>query len=179
MVTGFRPFDGRGINGAETVARALHGSVIDSCRIESRLINVIWRDVTRFCEQALPEINVRFVLALGEASRPWPTFESVGVPLADGADVSGAAPPICKDQSERHSRLNFDPEWFSDLEHAPRHSTDAGEYLCNWMLYNGVEHARVPLGFLHLPVQDDLPDETYVAAYLPVVTRLIQKNIQV
>lgn len=178
LITGFRPFDGRSLNGAETVARYLHGTIIGGHRIETRLINVVWDDVTRFCEQTLPQTKAKFVLALGEADRPWPTFEAIGRFAADGDDVSGGPAPLCGTGSEtRESQLRFEPEWFDDLAEAPRLSDDAGAYLCNWMLYNGVEHCASPLGFLHLPVQASTECEVYTERFAPVVRRLIEKNL--
>lgn len=178
LITGFRPFDGRGINGAETIARDLHGTIVGEHRIETRLINVVWNDVTRFCEQALPATKAKFVLSLGEADRPWPTFEAVGRFAADGDDVLGSPAPACGPADDaRKSQLSFESQWFSDLSHAPRLSDDAGAYLCNWMLYNGVEHCAVPLGFLHLPVQGSISTDSYIERFAPVVKRLIQKNL--
>ncbi len=177
LLTGFRPFDGRGINGAETIARYLHGRKINGHRVESRLINVVWNDVTRFCERSLPTTQAKFVLSLGEADRPWPTFEAVARPHADGADVAGRAAPACPNPDTRDSRLHFETEWFDDLAHAPRLSDDAGAYLCNWMLYHGLIHAAVPMGFLHLPVQGTISSEVYQQRFEPVVRRLIEKNL--
>lgn len=178
LVTGFRPFDNRSVNGAETLARSLHGAKIGEARVETRLLNVVWRDVDRFARRVLPNTSATFVLGIGEADRPWPTFETLGRPVCDGLDVLGNSNPDgLSGQSARQSQLGFGLDWFDDSDAAPRESDDAGAYLCNYLLMKGLEHSTVPFGFLHVPVQGDRSNADFVKRYQPVVRALLTHNL--
>jgi len=178
LVTGFRPFDQRSVNGAETIARSLHGASIGGEQIETRLINVVWTDVDRFCSGVLRHTSARLVLSIGEADRPWPTFESLAQPLCEGPDVLGnTADGALGEYKSSRSRLRFDASWFDGSENAPRDSTDAGSYLCNYLLMRGLDACPQPFGFLHLPVQSNLRTDRYLAKYRPVAQTIIERNL--
>jgi len=178
LLTGLCPFDQRSVNGAETVARALHGAQIGGARVETRLTNVVWTDVDRFCSGVLATTRARLVLSLGEADRPWPTFESQALARCEGPDVSGIAATGALDGFETtQSRLKCSEAWFDELDATPQNSTDAGAYLCNYLLMRGLHACTQPFGFLHVPVQNNIPDDVFTKRYAPVVRTLIERNL--
>jgi len=68
--------------------------------------------------------------------------------------------------------------WFDDLVDSVDVSTDAGVYLCNWFLLNALKHARVPTGFIHVPIQNDTSQAEYLSTHAPAIERFIDKNAQ-
>src|SRR6476659_8590205 len=69
LLTGFEPFDGRGLNPSWEAARSLDGEVIGGLRIVARQLPVDWERSWRTLLAAIDETAPGYVLMLGEAAR--------------------------------------------------------------------------------------------------------------
>jgi len=120
------------------------------------------------------------ILGFGEADCPRPRLERLARPDCIGIDNNGrdAPRPSSAQLPLQCTRIVCESHWFDDLVDRVDVSTDAGAYLCNWFLLNALKHARVPAGFIHVPVQNDMTQDDYVATHVPAIERLIAMNAQ-
>lgn len=200
MITGFSPFDEREVNGAQTLARALGDKLRRALPMQVCYLKVSWDSVDYFCHRTLPALNPQMVLCLGEADRTSICFETIGTGLCEGEDVIGNAPPPSNDdclslphsreqktreqktpdqdtQDIRAQKLMMQAAWFEHHTVDVAISSDAGKYLCNRLLYLGMQHCVVPFGFVHVPIQAQISDTDYVDKYCAAIETLIQKNL--
>jgi pyrrolidone-carboxylate peptidase len=120
------------------------------------------------------------LLGLGEGYPGQVALERTARNHAAHPDEAGAPPPAALDPAgpaTRAWRLAGDPAWFPGSAVPVRLSDDAGDYLCNSMLYAALAQPVAKAGFVHLPPQERSADADYVAALLPVVVTVIERNL--
>lgn len=182
LITGFRPFQDRSVNGSQTVAEALDGKVILEHRICTEVFPVVWKGLDEQLAEALERTTPALVLGLGEGNKPYPCFEQFALNEAQGTDEAGKEPhfppaPITA-LPVRKTTLGFEREWFSGLPLSFAHSENPGRFLCNHLFYQALSRAEARVGFVHLPVQGDQSSADYVSALIPLLYRLLSKNLK-
>ncbi len=137
LVTGFTPFDGRACNASYIAAASL---VTRGVRVHE--VPVIWGSpfdqLSKLCTQHCPTT----IISLGEGREGWFDFESVALNrrltrldnagnLPEPASISASGPAI------RHSTCDLAKyqRGLTDQGFPVRISSDAGQFLCEEMLY--------------------------------------------
>ena len=178
LITGFEAFDGRTQNGSATLARHFDQMTVGGHEVMSHILPVVWAEVKEYCETTVAQSNATLVLGLGEADCERPRIELEAKPRATGIDNKGTAPPYVADAaSMRCTSLTCRAEWFDDLDGSMDVSEDAGAYLCNWFLLHTLQHARVPAGFVHVPIQFASTKEEYTRRNAAAIVRFIEMNV--
>ena len=179
LLTAYGPFQGRGVNGSETVARSLDGTMVGGARITVLVLPVRWGEPERAVPAAVAQQHPVLLLGLGEGWPATATVELQAVNKAEHPDEAGAPPPAllaAAGPEHRLATVEFDRTWFR-AEAAVRASRDAGTYLCNNLLYVAAAQPVARAGFMHLPPQGDVPAAEYVARWAPLVKILIAHNL--
>ncbi len=181
LITGFRPFQGRVVNGSQTVAEALDGKVILEHRICSEIFPVLWKGLEDQLSATLERIDPVLVLGLGEGNKEYPCFERFALNEAAGTDESGKEPHFppapLTELPVRKTSLSFQREWFTGLPLPFAQSENPGRFLCNRLFYQTLSRTDAPVGFVHLPVQGEQSDAGYLSTLIPLLYRLLGKNI--
>jgi pyrrolidone-carboxylate peptidase len=178
LITAFRPFDGRTVNGAQTIAESLQSEIIAAKQVQICLLRVCWQSVDAFVKHTLAAVQHPLVIALGEADRPRVCVETQAHGNCDGADVLGQSPPASEvDAPIVTSRLAFSSAWFDAHQADVVQSVDAGNYLCNRLLYLGLNHSQHRFGFVHVPVQGGTRCDDYLNLYREPIITLAANNL--
>lgn len=181
LLTGFKPFQGRAVNGSETLVGAISGKVISEHRIETEVFPVSWDSLLHRLENSIARVDPVLILGLGEGKKDYPCFENFAVNQAEGPDVDGRVPGESLfehfDLPVRKTSMACEKSWFTGLPTPVARSENAGAYLCNFLFYKAIALSNARVGFLHLPVQKDVSDPNYVSTFIPIIYRLISKNI--
>ena len=182
LVTAFGPFDGRGVNGSESIARDLDHRLIDGYRVYTLVMPVAWGQPAQDLPIALARLHPHLLLGLGEGYPGKVTVECVGRNRAGAhtdalnrlaaTSVLDAAGP-----AERNATLLFDASWFPRSLVPVERSTDAGDYLCNACLYTALGSTTVRCGFVHVPPQGQVPDAQYAPGLVAIISTLISRNL--
>jgi len=181
LLTGFEPFQGRPVNGSRTLVEALAGKVIREHRVETEIFPVHWEGLEERLAHAIARADPILIIGMGEGSREYPCFETFARNEAEGKDSRGHSPP--EDLIDRHdlpvrrSSMEFDHTWFQGLPLRIVQSESAGTYLCNALFYKSLALSSAKVGFIHLPVQGTQSDADYISPLIPILYRLISKNI--
>ena len=180
LITCFMPFKGRIKNGSQILARYLHSNhQTDEVRVVD--IAVRWGAVESNTRAIIENWQPDMILGLGEGGDSSIGFETISRNSRKGEDVDGNPPPtdiiLENGESERSCRFSF--AWTGNiiLPIPLKISLDAGAYLCNNALYfiSGTECERV--GFIHVPPQGEVDDESYREIYGPVLLEILHQNI--
>lgn len=182
LVTAFKPYAGRGVNGSETVAKALAGTLIAGARVQVAVLPVVWGEPERQLPVLVESLKPVLILGLGEG---WPgkiAVEQVARNLAgDLADEAGQKPPAAKldaaGPDQRPARLAFEAAWFAHAAVPVVSSKAIGDYLCNELFYTALGTPVKLVGFIHLPPQGKMSDEDYLGKMRPVVITIVEKNL--
>ncbi|HYE06400.1 MAG TPA: hypothetical protein VEL07_12875 [Planctomycetota bacterium] len=180
LITAYGPFQGRGVNGSETVARGLDGVEIAGAVIRVRVLPVRWGEPEARVPAAIDELAPVLVVGLGEGHPDRVAVERTARNQAQHPDEAGTAPPATLQvlgPAERAATLLFDPAWCADATVPVVASDDAGAYLCNNLLYVALASAVPRVGFIHLPPQGGTTDDAYRAALTPIVRAIIERNL--
>lgn len=191
LLTGYRPFAGRTVNGSETMVRWLGQQLGAQAQVE--VMRCEWGEPEALVARVVTGHPWRAVIGLGEG---WPgliNVEQHARNLREGADERGVQPAqrIIDDQGGDLWRgLRLDSAWLAGLP-APTADNDrlggltgvvlsanAGTYLCNNALYRYAQLREVPIvGFIHVPIQGAMADSDYLARYGETVRRIIVGNL--
>ena len=143
-------------------------------------IPVCWGAVESFTSGTIVNWQPDLILGIGEGGDGVIAIESIGKNTRQGEDVD-SNPPLTgfileNGEPERNSKFTF--SWIPQMK-LPipiKISIDAGAYLCNNALYfmSGTGCERV--GFIHVPPQGDVEDETYSELYGPVLFEILRQN---
>jgi pyrrolidone-carboxylate peptidase len=101
--------------------------------------------------------------------------------VANGTDEFGIAKAneaiAAGKPAQARSRIAF--QLRSDMEYAVPIliSGNAGEFLCNYALYQYNQLDAQVSGFIHVPPQENVPDEAYLKAIRPVVMDILKQNL--
>lgn len=168
-VTGFLPFNGRDVNPAQLIVEQLKAP--EGCTLVKKILSVEYdksrEELLDFLESEDPDI----LLSVGQAGNtPYIAVERVAINLdntktSDGKslfpDQAGTTPvdePIIKNGPNAY--FSSLPVW--DIVEAinkagvpARASYSAGTFICNHVMYLGLDHASknpgVVSGFIHVP----------------------------
>jgi pyroglutamyl-peptidase len=184
LITAFKPFDNRGVNGSETVAEALRAGE-PGIQLKVLVLDVAWGEPAAKLPALVQQLRPRVLIGLGEGHPGQVCVERVARNQRVGRDVFGKTPPDRfvdpAGPPQRQGTLRFDPAWQLSREIAVTTSDDAGTYLCNALFYTalgdlGVAVGRV--GFVHLPPQGAAADADYAGRFVPIVRELVRRNLQ-
>lgn len=179
IITAYRPFMGRGKNASETLVNSLKQDA-DFATVQLRVLDVGWDKVRDFIAE-LGTAKLRGVIGIGEGHKGFVSIEMYGRNAANGTDEFGVAKVgeqiAVGKPAQARSRLAF--QLRSEVEYPVPIviSNNAGEFLCNYALfqYNRLD-ARVS-GFIHVPPQEGVADEAYLKAIRPVVVDILRQNL--
>ena len=193
LITAFEPFGGEAINPSKYVLESLP-DFIGGCKIEKLLLPV---EFVKACDLALcryDEVAPAAVIMLGQAGGRSAITPEVAAKnlmnarIPDGAGYKPKNRPIVAGGEKRlYSTLPVEGivGAIKSLGIAAEPSTDAGEYVCNALLYSMLYHngGAVPTGFIHVPYikeQNKTPcmtfDDVYRAALAAVDTVIVEIN---
>lgn len=157
LVTGFEPFLSNKTNPTMAIVAALNHTIIEEHIIIGEVLPVTFvgarAKIRALIEQEQPDI----IIALGLASnRTAITPERVAINCMDGApDNEGYLP--------RNEAIGKEAAYFSTLPIyqivtalqqegiEAKISNTAGTYVCNAVMYEALQVAQVPAGFIHIP----------------------------
>lgn len=179
IITAYRPFMGRGKNASETIVNSLKQDP-DFAKVQLRVLDVGWDKVRDFIA-TLGTARLRGIIGIGEGHKGFVSIEMYGRNVANGTDEFGVAKGgeviAAGKPAQARSRIAF--QLRSDAEYPVPIviSNNAGEFLCNYALfqYNRLD-AQVS-GFIHVPPQEGVPDEAYLKAIRPVVVDILRQNL--
>lgn len=179
IITAYRPFMGRGKNASETLVNSLKQDA-DFAKVQLRVLDVGW-DKVRDAIAELGTAKLRGIIGIGEGHKGFVSIEMYGRNMANGTDEFGVAKAgeaiAAGKPAQARSRIAF--QLRSEVEYPVPIviSNNAGEFLCNYALfqYNRLD-ARVS-GFIHVPPQESVPDEAYLKAIRPVVVDILKQNL--
>lgn len=183
LVTAFPPFGGRAANAS---LLALRGLRRESPWLRTRILPVDSELGPLRVRRALREVRPAALVMLGEAggttdirleTTAWNLLDfripdargrkPSGVPIRhDGPDFRRATLPV----EALHGELRDDG-------HPVVCSDDPGRYLCNQVMFEALDHISrrglgCAAGFVHLPLESELPTPRAVAALLRLVSLL-------
>ena len=180
LLTAFKPFDNRGVNGSETVAEALRTGQ-PGVQLTIVVLDVAWGAPAAKLPALVKQLRPRLLIGLGEGHPGRVCVERVARNQCVGPDVFGKAPTEhfveAGGPPQRLATLLFDPAWQLSGEIAVTTSDDAGTYLCNALLYTALGLDVPRIGFVHLPPQGDVDDKVYSDRLAPIVRELIKRNL--
>ena len=185
LITGFEPFAGRARNGSLTLARALGGKTIAGAEVVYECLPVVWDGFSELIQVTLRAHRPDLFLGMGEGSKTYACFEWIGKnhtnPEARDNDGKPPAADILEPGGPylRKATLDFERDWVEGLPIQVANSENAGNYLCNHLLYSGLGLAKIPFGFLHLPIQGEADDADYCSTWFPLLFRLLSKNVRI
>lgn len=181
LLTGFHSFQGRKVNGSQTLAEALQGKVICEHRIETEVFPVAWEGLPNQLAQAVLRVDPVLILGLGEGKKEYPCFENFAIKEAEGIDEEGRDPPPgfheAGDVPVRKTTMAYEKLWFAGLPTPVAQSENAGKFLCNALFYYALALSNARVGFLHLPIQNSRTNADYTSQLIPILYRLISKNL--
>ncbi len=186
LVTAFGPFGGRELNASSLALEGLRKSFP---RLRTRVLPVDAVIAPSRLIQAIRLIQADALIMLGEAggstgirleTTAWNEldfripdiagrkYSSRPIRRAAPASLSSTLPLV-----EIHERL-------VSLGHPVTFSQDPGRYLCNQIFFRAMDHLAqngiaIPAGFIHLPLERDLPTDCAVEAISEVVQILRTK----
>jgi pyrrolidone-carboxylate peptidase len=173
LITAFGPFDGRGVNGSETVGRALIAQGIPGVELHLVVMPVGWNEPLKRLPPAVEQFHPQVLIGLGEGLGGI-QVEQIGLNLSYGVDVYGVQRLyrriLSGTEDKRQSTLLFDAARVS-------RSYDAGMYLCNASLYISLGLGVPRTGFVHLTPQGSADAPTYIATFLPIIRELVLRNV--
>jgi len=182
LITAYGPFEGREVNGSETIARQLDQQLIHGYRVCILVMPVLWGQPARDLPPMLARLRPHLVLGLGEGGPDTVVVECIGRNRAGtqaDAQHRFAPGPVLDTAgpTERTATLRYDAGWFP-LSPAPVvRSTDAGDYLCNACLYTALGSTAARCGFVHVPPQGQRPDAQYAPGLVAIIRTLISHNL--
>ncbi len=181
VITAYGPFAGRGKNGSSTLLNSLREDPAFA-QVTFHVLDVGWRQVDEFIKQSVTDKSITGIIGLGEGHPGLIAIECVGRNNKGGTDVFGVeekSGPINGVASTNHNksrlRYSINPELPISLPIVI--SNNAGDYLCNYLLYKCNDTAVKISGFIHLPPQGVTADEAYLSVVRPLVRDILLQNI--
>lgn len=180
LITAFKPFANRKVNGSETVAEALRNDV-PGVQVKVLILDVGWKEPPAKLPIMVQKLRPRVLIGLGEGRAGSVMVENVAHNHRIGPDVFGQPPPDRLVEKggplERRSTLVFNTAWQLSREIAVASSDDAGDYLCNALFYTALGLEAPRIGFVHLPPQGNEDDKAYSDRFVPILRELIKRNL--
>ncbi len=179
LITAFKPFAGRLLNGSFTLLTAVEKAGWN-WDIHTLLMDVVWDAPEEELLPLIGSINPHMVIAMGEGNPRQIALETRARNIRNGVDNQDRNQQgtliDCQSPEFRSARFEFQYSTALPIRTPVVLSRDAGAFLCNNTLY-ALLGTPVPKAlFLHLPPQEDTPDDEYVADLLPVLNAIIRSN---
>ncbi|HMA33091.1 MAG TPA: pyroglutamyl-peptidase I [Chloroflexia bacterium] len=165
LLTGFAPFGDFPMNPSWELARRFQGERVEMVDVETAQLPVDWAAAWPALQAAIERVDPTWVLMLGLARTR--TAVSVEVRARNYTtpvrDTAHALPPAndLVEESGPEYRISTIPapllvERLQEAGVPAEVSTDAGSYLCNWVLYKALAYAESHtglqgVGFIHIP----------------------------
>ena len=193
LLTGFEPFGGEATNPSAYAVRALHGRTLGGCRVEARVLPVVFGVALKELRAHLRELNPCLVIATGLAGgRKEVSLERIAINVDDARipDNRGAQPvDLPVEENGPAAYWSTLPIKAIVAELRARDipagvSQTAGTFVCNHVFY-GLMHALTLAGgaarggFIHLPYSSDQAARHPGAAGLPLETMIDALGIAV
>lgn len=187
LVTAFGPFGGRAENASSLALRELRKAMPE---IRTRILPVDAVQAPARLRQAIRRIQPSAVIMLGESGQSKKIrLEQTAWNLKDFSipDTAGRiyqSIPVRRGAAERmRSTLPLE-KIHSELlkkKHPVALSEDPGRYLCNQLFFDAIDFLKenaleIPAGFIHLPLETDLPTCDAADAIADVV-RIIEREL--
>ncbi|QDU09397.1 pyroglutamyl-peptidase I [Gimesia aquarii] len=168
LLTGFEPYGNTPTNPAESVARALDGTLVGDAEIVSRIVPNVFFECIDFVCAAIAEVQPELVIMLGEyGGRAMITVERLAQNFNDGtryhlADNAGnvlqGQPTVAEGPAAYYTTLPL-RAMVKAMRAAgiPSDISDAaGTFCCNHLMYGVLHHIaqeQLPIraGWIHLP----------------------------
>ena len=168
LVTGFGPYGNTPTNPAEAVAKALHGTRIESAEVVAHIVPCVFFEAIESAATAIGEVEPELVVMLGEfGGRAMITVERIAQNLDDAARY-GLADNAGKSPVEERIAEDGPAAYYATLpiraivkalraEGIPADLSDApGTLVCNHLMYGVLHHiarSALPIraGWIHLP----------------------------
>ncbi len=180
LITAFRPFTGRRVNGSATLIKTLQAPAANII-LQTIELEVRWGVIEDRVLPILKEWQPTCVIGLGEGHPDRVAVESLGQNYRSGQDEQGKLPrtPEIMPQGPQtlESNLEVPLELFGSAGLPVVTSTHAGHYLCNNALYLYAYASPARHGFIHLPPQLDMSDQNYINLLRPIVAKIIDHNL--
>lgn len=178
LLTGYEPFLKFKTNPTETVAKALHESVVGDYKIIARVYPVAFKNIKQLIEKDIKEVNPDAIIHLGLAGNIHSIhLERIAINTIDGkSDNDGFHPngeKIIKDGPDGI----FTTLPIKRLEKALIEnnvpvtiSNTAGTYLCNNLMYCSLYYLQqnglnIPSGFVHVPANTEIGIKNKIASW--------------
>ena len=175
LVTAFGPFGGRELNASSLALAGLRKSFPD---LHTRILPVDAVIAPSRLIQAIRLIQPDALIMLGEAGGSTAirlettAWNELDFRIPDIAGRQYSSRPIrCESPASLPSTLPLREIYdrLVSLGHPVTFSEDPGRYLCNLLFFRAMDHLaenslNIPAGFIHLPLESDLPTEQAVAA---------------
>jgi pyrrolidone-carboxylate peptidase len=173
-ITGFKPFKGRPKNGSETLVNSLR-----ECpgleHVDFRVLDVAWESFDAFFRE-IEGMDLAGIIGFGEGKEPSIVIERVGHNMSTGTDEFGVSKEDVAINSEwaptNASRIRMPQGGHMGVEE----SSDAGRFLCNYELFHINSLDLATSAFIHLPLQQEMPDDEYVALLQPTILEILNHN---
>lgn len=168
LLTGFEPFGHTPTNPAESVARALDGTIIGEAEIVARIVPCAFFECIEFVKAAIAEVQPDLVIMLGEyGGRSMITVERIAQNFNDGTryrleDNAGKVlqgqPTVAEGPAAYYTTLPIRAMVKAmRASGLPADISDAaGTFCCNHLMYGILHHIateQLPIraGWIHLP----------------------------
>ncbi len=191
LVTAYQPFQGRTVNGSQTLLKWAKTSSRNGrwpgLDLRTRLLPVAWKGALQGLRHSLSlarsvwsGLGPEFLLGIGEGKPHRIAWEQRAANQAVGKDETGkegpgAINPVGPAYLNSHWPFpdtlptSLPPHTFPIEE-----SLDAGTYLCNRLLWESLEKITPRAAFLHLPPQMEKSAELYLQDLTPVLDRVFE-----
>jgi pyroglutamyl-peptidase len=187
LVTAFGPFGGRARNASSLVLHELRKSVPG---IRTRILPVDSVIAPARLRQAILRIRPSALIMLGEAEgSPTIRLETTAWNMKDFniPDIAGRKPqgarirPGAADSMASTLPLAEIRARLEDQGHGVSFSDDPGRYLCNQLFFSAMDFLGenaipIPAGFIHLPLESDLPTTLATRAVAEAVRETLIKS---
>lgn len=168
LLTGFEPYGNTPTNPAESVARALDGTLVGDAEIVSRIVPNVFFECIDFVCAAISEVQPELVIMLGEyGGRAMITVERLAQNFNDGTryqlsdnagNVLQGQPTVAEGPAAYYTTLPL-RAMVKAMRAAgiPSDISDAaGTFCCNHLMYGVLHHIaqeQLPIraGWIHLP----------------------------
>lgn len=158
LVTGFGPFGHLADNPSAALARAVNGRRVRGHTVIGRVLPVSYARGPAHTLELARWLKPALILGTGVAAqRSEPAVEEVGDARLDPANTDVDGVSLDRLEGPDSVAATVDVAALAGAIEAPR-SRDAGGYVCNAWLYRVASQAKVPVGFVHIPLAGLAPE---------------------
>lgn len=179
----YGPFNGRAVNGSSTFLKALEQESFEGFDIKTHYLDVCWGEPEKVLNEIGQNNKFPFALAFGEGNSERIHIEICGQNLMNGIDNDGLEKNNQKidelSEGTIYSKLNLDLKQIENLTPYPvQISEDAGLFLCNNILFRGLQFFEGRFLFIHIPPQAETNSFNFSNQHLTWVKQFLTQLIQ-